>query len=151
MGVNKLTLLGHVGQEPRISNFADGGCAANFSVAYTEKAYTTKSGQNVPEWTEWFNIVAKGSQAKTVAQYVHQGDKIYIEGKMRTRQYTTQDGQPRSIMEVHVEKLDLIGKAQVSGTAQQPQQDTAAQLYGQPQQQTAIPTAPPPENNDLPF
>lgn len=153
MGVNKLTLLGHVGQEPRISNFADGGSVANFSVAYTEKAYTGKNGQSVPEWTEWFNVVAKGSHANTVAQYVHKGDKIYVEGKIKTRQYTAQDGQTRSIMEVHVEKLDLIGKAQVSGPAQQPQQDTAEQLYGQPQQTTMQQSAaaPPQKDDDLPF
>lgn len=153
MGVNKLTLLGHVGQEPRISNFADGGSVANFSVAYTEKAYTAKSGQSVPEWTEWFNIVAKGSHANTVAQYVHKGDKIYIEGKIKTRQYTAQDGTVRSITEVVVDNFS--GKIELLGTPK-PQQDTAVQLYGQPQQ-TTIPTAaaptttPPPGNDDLPF
>ena len=89
----------------------------------------------------------------TVAQYVHKGDKIYVEGKIKTRQYTAQDGQTRSIMEVHVEKLDLIGKAQVSGPAQQPQQDTEAQLYGQPQQTTMQQpaAAPPQKDDDLPF
>lgn len=153
MGVNKQLILGNVGQEPRISTFADGGTVANFSVAYTEKGYTTKSGQSVPEWTEWFNIVAKGSHANTVAQYVHKGDKIYIEGKTKTRQYTAQDGTARSITEVVVDNFG--GKIELLGTPKpqtQTQQDTAAQLYGQPQQTTMQqPAAAPPKDYDLPF
>ena len=64
MGVNKQIILGNVGQEPRISTFADGGTVANFSVAYTEKGYTTKDGRQIPDSTEWFNIVAKKQPCK---------------------------------------------------------------------------------------
>lgn len=152
MGVNKQIILGSVGQEPRISNFADGGTVANFSVAYTEKGYTTKDGRQIPDSTEWFNIVARNSLANVVQQYVHKGDKIYIEGKTKTREYVGSDNLQKRITEVHAEKIDLLGRLAVQDAAAAPQQDTAAQLYGQPQQ-TTMPTAPtaPPKDDDLPF
>jgi single-strand DNA-binding protein len=141
-----------VGQEPRISTFSDGGTVANFSVAYTEKGYTTKDGRQIPDSTEWFNIVAKNSLANVVQQYVHKGDKIYIEGKTKTREYVGSDNVPHKITEVIIERVELLGRLAVQDAAAPQQQDTAAQLYGQPQQTTmpAAPTAPP-KDDDLPF
>ena len=153
MGVNKQIILGNVGQEPRISTFADGGTVANFSVAYTEKGYTTKDGRQIPDSTEWFNIVAKNSLANVVQQYVHKGDKIYIEGKTKTREYVGSDNVPHKKTKDIIERVELLGRLAVQDAAAQPQQqDTAAQLYGQPQQTTmpAAPTAPP-KDDDLPF
>lgn len=150
MGVNKQIILGNVGQEPRISTFADGGTVANFSVAYTEKGYTTKDGRQIPDSTEWFNIVAKNSLANVVQQYVHKGDKIYCEGKTKTREYVGSDNVQKRITEVHAEKIDLLGRLAVQDAAQPQQQDTAAQLYGQPQP-TQQPAAAPPKDDDLPF
>lgn len=153
MGVNHLTLLGHVGGDPRVTTFNDGGKVAQFSVAYTEKAYTTKSGATVPEFTEWFNVVCKGSTAGVAEQYVRKGDKIYIEGKIKSRQYTAQDGTMRTITEVIVDgyggKLELLGTPK-----QQAAEPQAAQIqYTQPMAapQTAAPTAPPAGADDLPF
>lgn len=153
MGVNVQTILGNVGGEPRISNFADGGTVANFSVAVTDKGYTTKDGRQVPDHTEWFNCAAKGNLANVIAQYVHKGDKIYCEGKTKTREYVGSDNVPHKITEVIIERVELLGRLAVQdATAQPQQQDTAAQLYGQPQQ-TTMPTAPtaPPKDDDLPF
>ena len=153
MGVNVQTILGNVGGEPRISNFADGGTVANFSVAVTDKGYTTKDGRQVPDHTEWFNCVAKGNLANVIAQYVHKGDKIYCEGKTRTREYVGSDNVPHKITEVIIERVELLGRLAVQDAAAQPQQqDTAAQLYGQPQQTTMQqPAAAPPKDDDLPF
>lgn len=153
MGVNVQTILGNVGGEPRISNFADGGSAANFSVAVNDKGYTTKDGRQIPDHTEWFNCVAKGNLANVIAQYVHQGDKIYCEGKTKTREYVGSDNVPRKITEVIIERVELLGRLAVQDTAAQPQQqDTATQLYGQPQQTTMQqPAAAPPKDDDLPF
>lgn len=151
MGVNKQIILGNVGQEPRISTFSDGGTVANFSVAYTEKGYTTKDGRQIPDSTEWFNIVAKNSLANVVQQYVHKGDKIYIEGTTKTREYVQRNIQKR-ITEVHAEKIDLLGRLAFQDAAAPQQQDTVAQLYGQPQQTTMQqPAAAPPKDDDLPF
>jgi single-strand binding protein len=83
MGVNKQIILGNVGQEPRISTFADGGTVANFSVAYTEKGYTTKDGRQIPDSTEWFNIVAKNSLANVVQQYVTKAIKSTLRARLR--------------------------------------------------------------------
>lgn len=150
MGVNKLTLLGHVGAEPKVTTFNDGGKVAQFSVAYTEKGYTTKSGAAVPDFTEWFNVVCKGRTAGVVEQFVHKGDKIYIEGKIKTRQYTAQDGTARSITEVVVD--DFGGKVELLGTPKPQPQQAAQILYTQP---IAAPQAAPqqttPSSDDLPF
>lgn len=151
MGVNVQTILGNVGGEPRISNFADGGSAANFSVAVTDKGYTTKDGRQVPDHTEWFNCVAKGNLANVISQYVHKGDKIYCEGKTKTREYVGSDNVPHKITEVIIERVELLGRLAVQDAATAPQQDTAAQLYGQPQQQTIQQPAAPPKDDDLPF
>lgn len=152
MGVNTQTILGNVGSEPRILNFADGGSAANFSVAVTDKGYTTKDGRQIPDHTEWFNCVAKGNLANVIAQYVHKGDKIYCEGKTRTREYVGSDNVPHKITEVIIERVELLGRLAVQDAAAPQQQDTATQLYGQPQQTTMQqPAAAPPKDDDLPF
>lgn len=152
MGVNKQIILGNVGQEPRISTFADGGTVANFSIAVTDKGYTTKDGRQVPDHTEWFNCVAKGNLANVIAQYVHKSDKIYCEGKTKTREYVGSDNALRKITEVIIERVELLGRLAVQDAAAAPQQDTAAQLYGQPQQTTMQqPAAAPPKDDDLPF
>lgn len=127
MGLNRLEILGHVGQDPRITNFDDGGSVAQFSIAVTEKGYTSRDGRQVNDHTEWFNIVARNGIAKVVEQYVHKGDKVYLDGKVKTRQYTAQDGSTRSITEVIVANLELLGGKQGGQFAPPPQPATAAQ------------------------
>lgn len=143
MSINKLILVGNVGGDPKITTFQDGGSAAQFSLAATDKGYTTKDGRQVAEHTEWFNIVAKGSTANVVSQYVHKGDKLYIEGKVKTRQYTAQDGTLRSITEVVVEKLELCGGKQGGGQFAPIDQPTASQ--------PTTPQTPTEGADDLPF
>lgn len=145
MSINKLIVLGNVGQDPKVTTFQDGGKVAQFSLAATDKGYTTKSGATVPDHTEWFNIVAKGSTANVVEQYVHKGDKIYIEGKVKTRQYTAQDGQPRNITEVIVERLELCGGKQGGNFAPIDQPTAAAPAASQTAADTTAPA------DDLPF
>lgn len=108
MSVNKIILLGHTGKDPEIFTFDGGSKKAAFSLACSEKGYTTKGGVNVPDRTEWFTIVAFGSLAEICEKYVGKGDKIYIEGKVRTRSYDS-NGQTRYVTEVYADKIELLG------------------------------------------
>lgn len=87
MSVNKLTLIGNVGDEPRVKSYDDGSKCAVVRLATTERAYTRQDGQQAPERTEWHTLVFWRRLADTVQQYVHKGDKLYIEGKLKSREY----------------------------------------------------------------
>ena len=81
MSLNKLMLIGHVGKDPDIRILEAGSKVATFSFATTEKGYTLANGTQVPERTEWHNIVVWRGLADVVEKYVHKGDKLYLEGK----------------------------------------------------------------------
>ena len=85
--MNKVMLIGNVGKEPEIKYVDRGVCVANVTLATTERGYTLQNGTEVPERTEWHNIVLWRGLAEIVEKYVHKGDKLYIEGKLHTRSY----------------------------------------------------------------
>lgn len=109
MSVNRVTLLGNVGKAPEIRDGAGGAKFATFSLATTDRAYTKKDGTQVPERTEWHNIVANGRIVETVERYVTAGTKMFIEGKLRTRKYTARDGSERTVTEVYLDTMELLG------------------------------------------
>lgn len=137
MSVNKVTLLGHTGKAPDFKEFDNGGCVATFSLATTKRAFTTKDGRQIPERTEWHNIVLQNGLAKVANQYVKKGDKLYIEGELRTRSYDDAQGVKRYITEIVATDMEML-TPKTTGTGTQ-----------------APPTAPPapaPEpSDDLPF
>ena len=107
MSVNKCIVLGRVGKDPGIKQF-DGGSKASFSVATTERGYTTKNGISVPEKTEWHNIVCWKGLATIVEKYVKKGDLIYIEGKITTRSWEN-DGRKHYMTEIVADNIELLG------------------------------------------
>jgi single-strand DNA-binding protein len=110
MSVNKVILIGNVGKDPEVRYLENDVAVANFTLATTDRAYTTKSGQQIPERTEWHNIVVWRGLAKVVESYVKKGSPIYIEGKLRSRSYDDKDGIKRYITEVYVDNLELLGR-----------------------------------------
>ena len=92
MSVNRVILIGNVGQDPRVKYFDTGSAVATFPLATTDRGYTLQNGTQIPERTEWHNIVASNRLAEIVDKYVHKGDKLYLEGKIRTRSYSDQSG-----------------------------------------------------------
>ena len=96
MSVNRVILIGNVGQDPRVKYFDTGSAVATFPLATTDRGYTLANGTQIPERTEWHNIVASNRLAEIVDKYVHKGDKLYLEGKIRTRSYSDQSGAMRS-------------------------------------------------------
>lgn len=120
MSVNRVVLLGHVGNDPTFKTFDNGGCVAQFSLATTKKAFKTKDGKEYPERTEWHNIVTQNGFAKIAQQYVHKGDKLYVEGELRTRSYDDASGIKRYITEIFVSSLELLTRHVESGTQNTP-------------------------------
>ena len=150
MSLNKLMLIGHVGKDPDIRILEAGSKVATFSFATTEKGYTLANGTQVPERTEWHNIVASNRLAEIVDKYVHKGDKLYLEGKIRTRSYSDQSGAMRYITEIYVDNMEMLtpkGAGQGAGTSAQQGAATPSQ---QPQQSQAQPVQDNPAD-DLPF
>ena len=117
MSVNRVTLLGNVGKAPEIRDGAGGAKFATFSLATTDKGYTKRDGTQVPERTEWHNIIASGSVVQVIERYVTAGTKLYIEGKLRTRKYTARDNTERTVTEIYLDQMEMLGgKPQESNT-----------------------------------
>lgn len=155
MSVNKVILLGNVGQDPRVKYFDAGSAVATFSLATTDRAYTLANGTQVPERTEWHNIVASNRLAEIVDKYVHKGDKLYLEGRLRTRSYTDQAGATRYVTEVFVDNMEMLTpKGMNAGAGTSSQQPVQPAQSSQPVQSSQSSQAQPIQDNpadDLPF
>lgn len=108
MSVNKAILLGYLGKDPETKTFQDGGQITNFSLATSERAYTTKQGQQIPERTQWHNIQVSGKMSEVAAKYLKKGSKLYLEGVIRYRKYTDSNNIERYITEVHATMFDML-------------------------------------------
>ena len=108
MSVNKVILIGNVGQDPKITYYEGGNCVAQLSLATTEKGYTLQNGTQIPDRTEWHNLIFRGRLGEIVEKYVHKGDKLYVEGKIRTRSYDDQGGIKRYVTEIFVDNMDCL-------------------------------------------
>ena len=131
MSVNKVILIGNVGKDPDVRYLDSGVAVATFSLATTERGYTLQNGTQVPDRTEWHNIVLWRGLAQTAEKYVHKGDKLYIEGKIRSRSYDDQNGIKRSIVEIFADNMEMLtprgtSQPQVAAPVQQPVQQPVA-------------------------
>jgi len=117
MSVNKVILLGNVGKDPEVRYFDNGGAVANFSLATTERGYTAANGTQVPDRTEWHNIVLWRGLAEIAEKFVKKGSKLFIEGKIRTRSYDDTAGNKRYITEIWGDNLELLDRKPENTTA----------------------------------
>lgn len=132
--LNKLMIIGNVGHTPEVKE-VNGTKVANLQVGVTERGYTNKDGKKVEDRTDWFNVQAWRGLADIVQKYVSKGDKIYVEGRMRSRQYDANDGTKKTAWELVAENIELLtpkkdGQAAPAQPAPQPveQQDDDSQL-----------------------
>lgn len=109
-GVNKVILVGSLGANPESKTFPNGGSLCNFSMATSEKWQDKQSGE-WREQTEWHRIVIKNRLGEIAQQYLKKGSKVYIEGKLRTRSWTDQNGIERYTAEVHAETMQMLDSA----------------------------------------
>ena len=107
MGVNKVILVGNLGANPEMRFTQGGQAVANLRIATTER-WTDKNGQK-QEATEWHRVVVWGKQAEIMGQYLTKGRQVYIEGKIRTRQWQDQQGQKRYSTEVVAQNIQMLG------------------------------------------
>lgn len=104
---NHVQLIGNVGQEPTITNLESGKKVARFSLA-TNENYKNDKGEKV-QTTDWHTVVAWGKTAEIVENYAGKGKEIGVTGKLRTRTYTTDDGNQRYVTEVEAREILLLG------------------------------------------
>ncbi len=130
-GVNKVILLGNLGSDPEVRSLPSGSKVASFSIA-TSESYNNKEGVRV-EQTEWHRIELWDNLANIAEQYLHKGDSAYVEGKIRTEEYTDKEGVARKIVKIRGTSLTLVGSKNGGNTT--PPESQAA-----PQAQVSRPT-----------
>ena len=149
MSLNKVQLIGNVGKDPEVRYLDSGVAVATFPLATTDRAYTLANGTQVPERTEWHNIVLWRGLAETAEKYVRKGDKLYVEGKIRSRSYDDQNGVKRYVVEIFGDNMEMLTpRSEQPGTQQPAAQSQSVTSPVQPVQQA-------PEqdeaSDDLPF
>ena len=113
--LNKVMLIGNLGDDIKMHHFEDGGCIGRFPLATNENYTNKQTGEKVTA-TEWHNIVLRNKAAEICNQYLKKGDKIYIEGKLKTRKWQAEDGQQRYSTEVHVNEFNFLNNRNESMT-----------------------------------
>ena len=131
-------LIGNVGKDPDVRYYDQDQAVAQIRLATTEKGYTLQNGTQVPDRTDWHNIVFYRGLAKVVERYVHKGDKLYVEGRIRYRSYDDQKGIRQYVTEIIADNMEMLT----------PKQNTPAD---QPTMVSETPVQPDNEKDPLPF
>ncbi|EET1833312.1 single-stranded DNA-binding protein SSB1 [Escherichia coli] len=116
-GVNKVILVGNLGQDPEVRYMPNGGAVANITLA-TSESWRDKATGEMKEQTEWHRVVLFGKLAEVASEYLRKGSQVYIEGQLRTRKWTDQSGQDRYTTEVVVNvggTMQMLGGRQGGG------------------------------------
>ncbi|WP_447554912.1 single-stranded DNA-binding protein [Vreelandella sp. EE22] len=160
-GINKVILIGNLGQDPEVRFTPSGTAVANLNLATSDTWTDRQSGQR-QERTEWHRIVLFNKTAEIAQQYLKKGSKVYIEGRLQTRKWQDQNGQDRYSTEIVANDMQMLdgraGDFQGGGAPQQNYQNNASQ-NGAPQnnapqnapaQNAGYQNNPPPQNNQAP-
>lgn len=125
--LNKVMLIGHLGDEVKLHYFDGGNCIGRFPIA-TNESYTNKDGERVT-LTEWHNIVVRNKGAEICQKYLVKGDLVYVEGRIRTRQWKGEDGQTRYSTEIQASDFTFLSnkKEEKNTGISQPQPPTPAE------------------------
>lgn len=106
--MNKVMLIGNVGKDPDVRYYDADQAVAKVTLATTERGYTLKNGTQVPDRTDWHNLVFYRQLAKVVEQYVHKGDKLYVEGRLCYTTFDDQLGKRHYVTEILVENMEML-------------------------------------------
>ena len=155
MSLNRVCLLGNVGENPDVRYLDSGVPVAQFSLATTVKGYTSRDGKTYPDRTEWHRLVAWRGLAEIVEKFVKKGNRLYVEGELRYNEYEGQDGVKRRIAEIYLDKMEMLtskgeGKPLPPdpGVPQQPQNPETKAPAPPAQQQMDFSAGP---EDDIPF
>ena len=146
-GINKVILIGNVGNDPEQKAMPNGNAVTNLSVATSESWKDKQTGQQ-QERTEWHRIVFFNRLAEIAGEYLRKGSKVYIEGSLRTRKWQDQNGQDRYTTEIVASEMQMLGG---NGEQPEPKQQAPQQGMAQVQQQTRQPQPQDSFNDDIPF
>ena len=120
MSLNKVMLIGNVGADPEIRYIDGGVCTASLSLATSTPSYTLPGGTVVPERTEWHRIQLWRRLAEVTERYVHKGDKLYVEGRLRYNIIEDKRGQRATVVDVLVENMEMLSPRSSSQQQQKP-------------------------------
>lgn len=141
-GLNKVMIIGHLGDTPNLATMNNGEGVCRLSVATSKKWQSQQTGETV-ERTEWHRVILYRKLAEIAGQYLRKGAQVYIEGELQTRKWTDKDGVERYTTEIIGSSLQMLGKKEEGNTQSSPQ------TTPQPTQQAAV------DNNhfddDMPF
>ncbi|MFD2543202.1 single-stranded DNA-binding protein [Lacinutrix gracilariae] len=149
--LNKVMLIGHLGDEVKMHYFEGGGCIGRFPIA-TNETYTNRQTNERVTNTEWHNIVVRNKGAEICEKYLSKGDKVYIEGRIKTRKWQDDNGNDRFSTEIQCNDFTFLTTKNESGATNNP---VSQQQQQQQQQQVAQPKADASviedDSDDLPF
>ena len=165
--INKVILVGNLGQDPEVKYMPTGGAVTNISIATTD-SWTDKNTGQKQDRTEWHRVVFFNRLAEVVGEYLRKGSQVYIEGNLRTRKWQDQNGQDKYTTEIVAREMQMLGSRSGGSSAyndnsapsQAPQQSQQGSNPNQAspkpaQQQAAAPSAPPQNfdnfDDDIPF
>jgi single-strand DNA-binding protein len=131
--VNKVIIVGNLGRDPEMRTFPGGDQVANVTIATTDKWKDKQTGE-MKEATEWHRVVFNGRLAEVVGQYLRKGSQVYVEGSLRTRKWTDQNGVEKYSTEIRADQMQMLGNRAAAPGSQQQGQD-----------------APPPDNQGHPL
>lgn len=132
-GINRVILIGNLGQDPEVRYMPNGGAVANITLATSESWRDKQTGDN-KEITEWHRVVLFGKLAEVAGEYLRKGSQVYIEGQLKTRKWQDQSGQEKYTTEVVVNvggTMQMLGGKQEGGTGNRPQQSQQQRQGGQ--------------------
>ena len=156
--MNKVMLIGNVGKDPEVRYVDHGVAVARLSLATTERGYTLQNGTQVPDHTDWHYVVLWRKLAEIVEKYVHKGDKLYIEGRIRYTSYNDKQGVRHNTTEIWADNMEMLTPKTAAASTTNPtdtklnQTDNNQKLADNSQNQaSAIPQSTANETKDLPF
>ena len=144
-GVNKVTLIGNLGNDPELRSTQSGSAVANITLA-TSESWRDKETQETKERVEWHRIIFFGRLAEVVNEYLRKGSQVYVEGRIQTRKWQDKDGNDRYTTEIVANEMQMLGSRGTNSESPTNQQSAST---GQPASQSAI--ANEPFDDDIPF
>lgn len=144
--LNKVMLIGHLGDEVKMHYFEDGGCIGRFPIA-TNETYVNKQANERVSNTEWHNIVVRNKAAEICEKYLSKGDKVYIEGRIKTRKWQDDKGMDRFSTEIQCKEFTFLTTKSESTSAGVAPQEAQSPV----QKNQDVVSEPSKENDDLPF
>lgn len=149
--LNKVMLIGHLGDEVKIHYFEGGNCIARFPLATNETYTNRQTGEKVTN-TDWHNVVVRNKAAEICEKYLSKGDKVYVEGRLKNRQWQGEDGTTRYTTEVHVQDFTFLSTKKEGMTTQSPAVPVNPGSATVPAAPNPTPQVPQEEaDDDLPF